>query len=150
METTPMPSKRRISKPLGVYFISAFDALVIGLLPLGVLLFLDNDPAVQIPLLIYWLTAIVRVIIIAAALAAMMGEDLGRRVLLWAITAASLTLIYNSADLLAEGARNGSQGAGLVRNILHSLFWVVLNWVYFNKRDVVAYYTQNRDRQQQS
>jgi hypothetical protein len=148
MGTEPTPSKRRIAKPLGIYVITLFDAIAIGLFPLIVLFFLDNDPGIKISEFDYYLTALLRVMVVASALGAMMGEDLGRRILLGAVTAASISMVLNSINILSSNQAAGTQGAGLVGNITRGIFWIGINWWYFNRREIVDYYKQQKDAQQ--
>jgi|GEM_PF-3546851 len=150
METIPTPTRRRIAKPLGVYLITAFDAAFIGLFPLALLIWLDNEPSVMISPIDYYVTAALRVIVVAAALGAVMGENLGRRILLWAVTAVSISMILSSVNYVSSDPATGTQGLGVFGNIPRAIFWVVINWWYFNRKEVVAYYRQNTERERQN
>lgn len=148
METVTSPPRRRIARPLGVFIITAFDGIFIGLVPLILLIVLDNDPSLKISQLDYYLSAALRIAVVAASLGALMGENLGRHFLLWAVTAVSILMILNSVSLLSGDEEAGAQGAGLIGNITRGIFWIGINWWYFNRKGVVDYYTQNKDAQQ--
>ena len=150
MESAATPGKRRIAKPLGVYVITAFDGIFIGLVPLILLLVLDNDTSINISEFDYYVTAALRIIVVAAALGAVMGENLGRRILLLAVTAVSISMILNSVGFLTSSQESGAQGVGLVGNITRGVFWIAINWWYFNRKGVADYYRQNRDTQVQN
>lgn len=143
MEPVTTPSKRRIAKPLGVSVLCVFDGIVIGLFPLILLIVLDRDPKLEISLLNYALTAIIDIAVVAAALGAFMGENAGRVALLWAVTLHSLLVILNSIALLS-GDDTQRLATGAIGNVTRGLFWIGINWWYFNRKGVVDYYKQNR------
>ena len=143
MEPVTTAGKRRIAKPLGVSVICLFDGIVIGLFPLILLIVLDRDPKLEISLLNYALTAIVDIAVVAAALGAFRGENAGRVALLSAVTFHSLLVILNSVALLSgDDARRTATVA--IGNVTRGLFWIGINWWYFNRKEVLAYYRQNR------
>ena len=148
MATAPVHSKRRIAKPLGVSVLTAFDGVFIGLLPLALLIFLNSDPKMEISTLDYYLSAGLRIIVIAAALGAFVGENVARYVLLWSVTAVSILMIINTIDFLSSTHTEGSSGVGMVGNITRGLFWIGINWWYLNRRGVVDYYKQDKGPQQ--
>jgi hypothetical protein len=145
MEPVAAPGKGRIAKPLGIYVITAFDGIFIGLVPLILLIVLDSDPGIKISEFDYYLTAVLRIVVVAAALGALMGENLGRRILLWAVTAVSISMILNSVNLLSGSQEAGAQGVGLIGNITRGIFWTAINWWYFYRKGVADYYKQNKE-----
>ena len=77
-----------------------------------------------------------------------MGEDLGRVILLWAVTAVSILMIITSIGFLSSDQATGSKGFGLIGNLTRGLFWIGINWWYLNRKGVVDYYKQNKGAQQ--
>jgi hypothetical protein len=149
METGSTPGRRRIARPLGIYIITVFDGIAIGLFPLILLIFLDNDPSIKISEFDYYLSAVLRIIVVAAALGAMMGEEIGRRILLGAVTAVSISMILNTINYLSSRQEASPQSVGLVGNITRGIFWVIINWWYFNRKGVIEYYRQNKEANKQ-
>jgi hypothetical protein len=149
METGSPPSRRRIAKPLGIYIITAFDGIAIGLFPLILLIFLDNNPSIKISEFDYYLSAVLQIIVVAAAMGAMMGEELGRRILLGAVTAVSISMILNTINYLSSSQEASPQSIGLVGNITRGIFWIIINWWYFNRKGVIEYYRQSKDANKQ-
>lgn len=90
-------------------------------MPLILLIVLDNDPGIKISEFDYYLTAALRIVVVAAALGALMGESLGRRILLWAVTAVSILMILNSVNFLSSSQEAGTQGVGLIGNITRGI-----------------------------
>ena len=101
----------------------------------------------EISTLDYYLSSALRIIVIAAALGAFVGENLGRHVLLWSVTAVSTLMIINSIDFLSS-THEGSKGLGMIGLITRGLFWIGINWWYLNRRGVVDYYKQDKRPQQ--
>ena len=69
------PAKRRIIKPLGVYFITAFDCLFIGLMPLIAMIYLSRQPDFEMPLFAFVTTITLCLIVVAASVGAWFGRN---------------------------------------------------------------------------
>jgi hypothetical protein len=143
MQAAPTPSRRRIAKPPGVIILTAFDGIAVGLVPLAALLFLDNisEGAVTGPE--YYLSAFFHIVVVAAALGAFMGENFGRIVLLWAVTAISVLMIINGFSLIGDEEVRRSARLRQFGSITRGLFWIGINWWYLNRKGIVAFYKQD-------
>jgi hypothetical protein len=79
MESATAPGKRRIAKPLGVYVITAFDGIFIGLVPPILLLVLGNNTSIRISEFDYYLTAALRIIVVGRAVFTISRNAVARR-----------------------------------------------------------------------
>ena len=142
-QRSPNRRRRRISKPLGVILLSAIDGLFTGLLELILVMVLSNIPSLKISSVDYYVAAGLRIVIVGAALGAFLGENSGRLVLLWTVTALSSLTILNSILLQSTVAGMETSSVRLVGSIIRGLIWISIHWWYFNRRSVVEYFKQN-------
>ena len=142
MSDTGSP-KRRIIKPLGVYFITAFDCLFIGLMPLIAMIYLSRQPDFEMPLFAFVTTITLCLIVVAASIGAWCGDNFSRLLLLGGVSGLSAMIIYTNVRLIADGEVTGSEVIRNVGNIIRGVFWIGINQWYFRRRGTVSYYKQS-------
>lgn len=135
--------KRRIQKPLGVYIITVFDFIFIGLVPLVGLIYLSRQPDFEMPFFAFVVTVALCVIVSASSIGAWFGDNLSRLLLLGSVTGLSLMIIYTNVRLIADGEAAGAEVIRNVGNVIRGLFWIGVNQWYFRRRSTVSYYKQN-------
>ncbi len=140
LETSP---KKRIEKPVGVYIITAFDFLFIGLVPLLLTIWLSHNQDFELPFISLILSVSLAIFIMAASVWAWIGDNPARFLLLTLVTVSSLLMVVNNVMLISAGEIEGSQKISSVGNIIRGLFWIGINWWYFSCANTVAYYKQN-------
>jgi len=133
---------RKVAKPLGVYIITVSDFVAVGVVPLVAIMLLKGNPDVDIPFLSFLLPIPAMV----ASVWAMAGDNLGRLLLLGLVTVSSLLMITNSLGLLAGGVVTGPSAIRVGGAIVRGLFWIGINWWYFNREATVAYYKRHKLR----
>jgi hypothetical protein len=135
--------RRKVERPFGVYLITAFDFIAVGLVPLISTVLLNRMSEEEIPLAAFVLSVSLAVFAMAASVWALAGDNIGRWLLLMLVTISSLLLITNSLILMAGGVATGRYALMAVGAIIRGLFWVGINWWYFNRNRTVAYYKRN-------
>ena len=135
----PQPYRRRIAKPLGLYIITVFDIIALGLVPLASVLLLARREDVELPFIVVLISVGLAFSVMAAAVWACIGDNAGRYLLLGLVTISSVLFIANGAILVSDG---GSTSPASVGVIIRATFWIVINWWYFNRKHVVEYFKQ--------
>jgi hypothetical protein len=136
-------TKRRIAKPLGLYIILIFDFLAVGLIRLVTEIFAIRNSEAELPFLAVVFSVGLPVFVMAATIWAWLGDNVARFLLLALITLMSLLLIINNVILVSNGEASGDRAIPSVGIIVRATFWIGINWWYFNRRHVVAYFKQN-------
>ena len=135
--------KRRIAKPLGLYIIAVFDFIVAGLVPFVATVLQVRNSELELPLFIVMVFIGLPTFIMATCVWVMIGDNAARHVLLALITLFGVVAIISHLFALASdevfAPRSRSSGA-----IIRAAFWIGINWWYFNRAHVVAYFKQNR------
>ena len=134
--------KRRIAKPIGLYIITVFDFIAVGLVPLLSVIVVARSPDVDLPFFAILISVGLGVLVMAACVWAWVGDNAGRWLLLVLVSISSLLLILNNALLISDDS--GIHAISNVGWIVRATFWIAINWWYFNRRHVVAYFKQNR------
>lgn len=135
--------RRKVERPFGVYLITAFDFIAVGVVPLIGIVLLNRMSEEEIPLANFVLGVSLAVLAMAASVWALVGDNIGRWLLLALVTISSLLLITNSLILMAGGVATGRYAITAVGAIIRGLFWIGINWWYFNRKRTVAYYKRD-------
>jgi hypothetical protein len=143
MNASETRSRRKIDKPIGVYIITAFDFIAVGLVPLIAVIWLNRMTDGELPFVSLVTGVSLGVLVMAASVWAWMGANPARYLLLGLVTIISFLIIINNIALLASREVVGENLIKSVGAIIRGLFWIGINWWYFNRRHVVAYYQQN-------
>ena len=149
MITESQISRRRISKPLGLYLITAFDFIAVGVVQLISVVVVLRREEVEIPFVFVLVLVGLPIMAMGACAWALAGENAGRWALLLLVTVSSVLLILNRAVMLSSG---GDSTGGIVSAgwVIRAVFWLAINWWYFNRAHVVAYFAQKSSTVQQS
>ena len=139
---TEVPTKRRIAKPIGLYIISVFDFIAVGLVPLLAVVWVARSSETELPFAAVLISVGLAVLVMAASFWAWFGDNAGRWLLLVLVTVSSLLLILNNLLLISGGETSGATAIPNVGWIVRATFWIGINWWYFNRRHVVAYFKQ--------
>lgn len=142
-ETIETP-RRRIAKPIGLYIIAVFDFIAVGLVPLLSVVLFARHADVDLPFAEVLISVGLPILVMAACIWAWVGDNAGRWLLLVLVTITSLLLILNNVLLMSGYDDSDSNGTRNVGWIVRASFWIGINWWYFNRRHVVAYFKQNR------
>ena len=136
-------TKRRIAKPIGLYIITAFDFLAVGLVPLLVVVWTARSPEVELPFFAVLISVALAIMTMAASVWALVGDNGGRYLLLGLVTLSSVLLILDNLIIISDEQETGSSTIRSISWIVRATFWIGINWWYFNRRHVVAYFKQN-------
>ena len=131
---------REIEKPLGIYIITVFDFITFGVVPLIGIVLLWGNAEVHMTFVSFLLPFPAMI----ASVWAMTGDNIGRWLLLGFVTVASLLTITNSLNLLAGGLVQGETAISAVAAVTRGLFWIGINWWYFNRQGTAAYYNRHK------
>lgn len=137
-------TKRRIAKPLGLYIITIFDFIAVGLIPLLMIVLVLRSADLELPFWAVLLSVAIPVFVMAASVWAAFGDNTGRWLLLAFVTLMSLLLIINNLILFSTGEVPRQQTLRAAGIIIRAAFWIAVNWWYFNRAHVVAYFKQNK------
>jgi hypothetical protein len=144
---TPEPIRtptRRIAKPIGLYIISFLDFAVVGLMPLLLVIIVARRPDAEVPFITVLLSVGLAMTVMAASVWACVGDSAGRWLLLAAVTLTCSLFILNYGVAIFSGETSGPTTVGSVVRAGRAAFWMGINWWYFRRSHVVAYYKQNR------
>jgi hypothetical protein len=135
--------KKRIDRPLGLYFITIYDFLVVGLLPLLMLvLYLRNSDS-EMSLTATMLSVGLYILVMAFSVWACMGDNIGRWLLLSAVTLTVVMWIINAFFILSNIDLASGERPTVIGFIPRGVLALALNWWYFNRRSTVAYYKRD-------
>lgn len=134
------PIKRRISRPVGLYIITVLDFIAVGLVPLLTIVWTARNPEIDLPFYAVLVSVGLAVMVMAAAVWAWIGDNLGRYFLLGLVTLSSVLLILNNLIILSSG--DNSSSIRSIGWVIRASFWIGINWWYFNRQHVVAYFKQ--------
>lgn len=133
---------RRIERPLGVYLMTAYNIVVVGIIPLLTFVLAVRNSEAESSFILVLLTVGVYFCVMGAAVWAWSGDDMGRWISLAAVTFVALQWIVN-AILALSGSDIVSDGKpGVIGFISRGSIALALNWWYFNRKSTVAYYKQ--------
>ena len=133
---------RRIERPLGVYLMTAYNIVVVGIIPLLTFVLAVRNSEAESSFVLVLLTVAVYFCVMGAAVWAWSGDDMGRWISLAAVTFVALQWIVN-AILALSGSDIVSGGKpGVIGFISRGSIALALNWWYFNRKSTVAYYKQ--------
>lgn len=144
MEQVQTPQRRKIAKPLGLYIISGLDSVIVGLIPLLTIFLSLRNSELELPLLSVMISVGFPLFIMAASVWALVGDNAARYVLLGLLTVWSIALIINLIFLYSSEEGAGFRSASVIGFTVRTCFWSSINWWYFNRAHVVAYFKQNQ------
>jgi len=133
---------RRIERPLGVYYMTAYNIGVVGVIPLLTFVLAVRNSEAEVSFVWVLLTVAMYFCVMGAAVWAWSGEDMGRWILLSVVTFVALQWIIH-AILTLSGSDVVSGGKPRVIGFIsRGSIALALNWWYFNRKSTVAYYKQ--------
>src|ERR1041385_6731331 len=92
---------RRIEKPIGLYLITAYDFLVVGVIPLLTFILAARNSEAEVPVFQVLTSVVVYLCVMGAAVWAWAGDNAGRWVLLSTVTFIALQWIVHAILALA-------------------------------------------------
>ena len=78
-----------------------------------------------------------------ASVWACVGDNIGRWLLLSAVTLTAVMWIVNAVFILSNMELSGSERPSVIGFISRGVISLVLNWWYFNRKTTVAYYKRD-------
>jgi hypothetical protein len=142
LQTMQSPPKRK-EKPTGVPIIAAFDFVAVGLIPLIATLWIGLDDEIGMSLTILVLALSLAVFTMIAAIWTWAGDNQGRLLLLSLVTATSVLIIINNITFIVNGNAEGNGTIRSIGNVFRGLFWIGINWWYFNRKKVIDYFKRS-------
>lgn len=134
---------RRIERPLGLYLMTAYNIIVVGVIPLLTFVLAVRNSDAEFSFVLVLLSVAMYFCVMGAAVWAWSGDDMGRWILLSVVTFVALQWIVN-AFLVLSGSELVSGGKPpVIGFITRGSIALALNWWYFNRKSTVAYYKQN-------
>jgi hypothetical protein len=100
-------TQRRFAKPIGLYIITVFDFVAVGLIPLVTTMFAVRNNERSLPFFVIVISIGLPVLVMAATVWAWVGDNVARYLLLALITLLSALLIINNVILVSSGEALG-------------------------------------------
>jgi hypothetical protein len=126
--------------------MTAYDFLVVGVIPLITFVFALRNSDAEIPFVLVLASVALYFCVMGFAVWAWSGDDTGRWLLLGAVTFIALEWIVNAILVLSGSDDVGSAKPSVIGFISRGVTALAVNWWYFNRKSIVAYYKQNRER----
>jgi hypothetical protein len=139
---------RRIERPLGVYLMTAYNIVAVGVIPLSTFVLSVRNSEAEVPFIWVLLSVAMYFCVMGAAVWACSGNDMGRWILLSAVTFVALQWIVNAIVALSGSDIASREKPSVVGYISRGSMALALNWWYFNRKSTVAYYKQSRESAQ--
>src|SRR4029078_13361568 len=144
MEQVQTQRQRRIAKPMGLYILGGIDFVVLGLIPLLTILLSIRNTKLELALLDVMISIGFPLFIMAATVWAVVGDNPARYVLLALLTLWSMAVITNTIVLFSSDEVGELRPSAVIWFTVRTVFWTAINWWYFNRAHVVAYFKQNQ------
>src|SRR6185436_6765562 len=106
--------KKRIDRPLGVYLITIYDFLVVGLIPLVTFFLFARNSDAEMSLPATMLSVGLYVVVMAFSVWACVGDNIGRWLLLSAVTLTAVMWIINAVFILSSTELTGSERPSVI------------------------------------
>ena len=135
--------KKRIDRPLGVYLITIYDFLVVGLIPLLTFVLFVRNSDTEMSLSATMLSVGLYVAVMAFSVWACVGDNIGRWLLLSAVTLTAVMWIINAVFILSNMDLPSGEKPSVIGFISRGVMALALNWWYFNRKTTVAYYKRD-------
>ena len=142
-EATTTTWRKRIERPLGVYFMTGYDFMVLGLLPLLMFVFYLRNSDTEMSLPATMLSVGLYVLVMAFSVWACVGDNIGRWLLLAAVTVTAVMWIVNAIFILSNMDLVSGGRSSVIGFMPRGVMALALNWWYFNRKTTVAYYKRN-------
>jgi hypothetical protein len=123
--------------------MAAYDFLVVGVIPLLTFVLALRNSDAEVPFYLVLLSVGLYFCVMGAAVWAWSGDDLGRWILLGAVTFAAFQWIVNAILVLSGSDIVSGDKPRVIGFISRGSIALALNWWYFNRKSTVAYYKQN-------
>ena len=134
---------KRVERPLGVYFITLYDFLLVGMLPLLAFVLYLRQSSVEMSLPAIMLSVGLYVLVMAFSVWAFVGDNIARWLLLSAVTLTVVVAIIDAIFILANTDFSTGQRPNVVFFVPRSVMALAANWWYFNRQSTVAYYKRD-------
>lgn len=142
MENEP---RRRIQKPVGIYVFAIAVFIILGVLQF-IRYFIEFQNANEdLPFTMVFIPLFLCVFTAASAIWVSFGDNLSRIILLVFV---SLNVLWWAFLVIMAVAYDDSKNLAFLRflpTLIRPLFIFVCCWWYFTKKEVVAYYKQNSE-----
>ena len=136
LEKTHRPAARGVSNHI-------YDFLFVGLVPLLTLVLFLRNSDVEFSFLTTLLSVGLYFVVMGASVWACAGDNIGRWLVLSAVTLTAVIWIINAVLILSNMELGGSERPSVIGFISRGIISLVLNWWYFNRKTTVAYYKRN-------
>jgi hypothetical protein len=133
---------KRIQRPIGVYLMTAFNIVVVGVIPLLTFVLAVRNSEAEFSFVLVLLSVATYFCVMGAAVWAWSGDDKGRWISLAAVTFVALQWIVNAILALSGSDIVGGDKPRVIGFISRGSIALALNWWYFNRKSTVLYYKQ--------
>ena len=133
---------RRIERPLGLYLMTAYNIVVVGVIPLLTFVLAVRNSEEEFPFVLVLLSVAMYFGVMGAAVWAWSGVDMGRWILLSVVSFVALQWIVNAFLVLSGSEIVSGDKPRVIGFISRGSIALALNWWYFNRKTTVAYYKQ--------
>ena len=134
-------------RPFGVWFLTIYMGLFVGIFPFGAALFLLFNQTVQSEVGLTFvdliLPLVLGIVIVAAAIGAWKGNNKARIAFLVAITIHYSFIMYQNyqiAQLASSGLLESDLEMRSWARVFRSMFWITICWWYFLSRRAKPFY----------
>lgn len=121
--------------------MTAYDFLVVGAIPLLTLVFALRNSDAELPFIVVLLSVGLYFSVMATAVWAWVGDNIGRWLLLVSVSLVALQWIVNATVWLLGSEVAGAKPA-VIGFISRGITALALNWWYFTRKGTTAYYKQ--------
>jgi hypothetical protein len=135
--------KKRIERPIGVYLITIYDFVAVGLIPLLAFVFYLRHSDTELSLPTIMLSVGLYVLVMAFSVWAFVGDNIGRWLLLSAVTLAVAVSILDAILIVTNIDLSSGDKPRLIVFVPRGIFALAANWWYLNKQSTNAYYKQD-------
>ena len=135
--------KKRIDRPLGVYLIAIYDFLFVGLVPLLTFVLFLRRSDTELPFIETLISVGLYFVVMGASVWACAGDNIGRWLLLTAVSLTGVLWIVNAVMILSNMELTSGEKPSVIGFISRGTLSLVLNWWYFNRKTTLAYYKRS-------
>jgi len=133
---------RRIEKPGGVYLITAYDFIAMGLIPFISMIFALSLPNQGYGVVEVFVSLVLCLAVMGASVWALNGDNFGRQFLLAVVSITAGIWIIGALAILTGSLTTDFGRPRVIGYIVRGVTALILNWWYFHRQNVREYYRQ--------
>lgn len=135
----------RPDRPLGVTLLTAWDALIFGIVPVMATIFgavrggMGGASEFSVYLVVF-----ISIMIVSAAIGTFMGSDRARMALIYLVVIYQCLQVFNFVLVLFVPSSSAPEKLQAVARMLAAIFWIVLHVWYFFRPATLDFYRRPR------